>query len=100
MVRPHHEIADNPPSDQPTPSSPLPAWLLYDRDSCGMTAPRPAGTHNGTAYRAAPSWPTENSPCVQPKFGALSTRPPGGGSTAVASRPVDGSTAVASRPVD
>ena len=89
MVRPHHEIVDSPPSDQPTPSSPLPARLLYDRDSCGVTAPRPAGTHNGTLYCAAPSSLTENSPCVQPKFGALSTSPPGGSPIGAAARPVN-----------
>jgi hypothetical protein len=88
-----HEICDSPPSDQPTPSSPLPARLLYDRDSCGVTAPRPAGTHNGTVYCAAPSWLTENSPRVQPKFGALSTSPPGGSPIGAAARPVNGSRA-------
>ncbi len=44
--------------------------------------PRPTGDHNGTVYPAVPSWLTENSPGVQPKFGALSTSPPGGGPTA------------------
>jgi hypothetical protein len=83
----HGAIADSPFSDQPTPIDPFPPPPRYDNDSCGVTAPRPGDTHNGTSPRTEPSSPTEKLPSVCPNDGVLPTSTPAGMSAAAASRP-------------
>src|ERR1043166_4450443 len=55
-------ISGSPPSDQPMPRMPLPAWLPYSRVSVGVTPAIPGGTEIGISYVAAPPALTANLP--------------------------------------
>ena len=83
-VRGHPEIDDSPPSDQPTPSSPLPARLLYDSDNWGATTPATLRHPQRHRVLRRPIVADRERPLRPAEIGALATSPPGGGSAAAA----------------